>query len=302
LDTAVPLKVKVEVAGSEMVIDFSEISEQVPGSINSGESGAVAAARVAFKSLVAPYSPIDEGCFRPLKIIIPKGKILSATAPAPVGNWSRTLPTVIDLILKALAPAMPDRVAAGHKGDMGGYAFFGTDPKTGRRFLCQTIMGGGWGGRAHEDGENATVSMCQGDVQNAPVELQEIYYPVLIERQRLREDSGGAGKFRGGLGIEISVRVLCDAFTNINVERQRTAPWGLFGGECGATAKALVKQAPDDTGTWLTKKPNYPLKKNGSVTFFTAGGGGYGMVKERACELVDRDCRLGYVPERNTTR
>jgi N-methylhydantoinase B len=219
-----------------------------------------------------------------------------------VGNWSRTLPTVIDLILKALAPAMPDRVAAGHKGDMGGYAFFGTDPKTGRRFLCQTIMGGGWGGRAHEDGENATVSMCQGDVQNAPVELQEIYYPVLIERQRLREASGGAGKFRGGLGIEVSVRVLCDAFTNINVERQRTAPWGLFGGECGATAKALVKQAPDDRGTWLTKKPNYPLKKNGSVTFFTAGGGGYGMVKERTCALVDRDCRLGYVPETNTTR
>ena len=271
LNRAVPLKVKVEVADSEMVIDFSDISEQVPGSINSGESGAVAAARVAFKSLVAPYSPIDEGCFRPLKVIIPQGKILSATPPAPVGNWSRTLPTVIDLILKALAPAMPDKVAAGHKGDMGGYAFFGTDPKTGRRFLCQTIMGGGWGGRAHEDGENATVSMCQGDVQNAPVELQEIYYPVLIERQRLREGSGGAGKFRGGLGIEISVRVLCDAFTNINVERQRTAPWGLFDGENGATAKALVKQSPDDPGTWLTKKPNHPLKKDGSVTFFKIG-------------------------------
>ena len=92
-------------------------------------------------------------------------------------------------------------------------------------------MGGGWGGRPHEDGENATVSMCQGDVQNAPVELQEIYYPVLIERQQLREGSGGAGKFRGGLGIEVSVRVLCDASTNINVERQRTAPWGLFGGD-----------------------------------------------------------------------
>ena len=143
---------------------------------------------------------------------------------------------------------MPERVAAGHKGDMGGYAFFGVNPKTGRRFLCQTIMGGGWGGRAHEDGENATVSMCQGDVQNAPVELQEIYYPVLIERQQLREGSGGAGKFRGGFGIEVTVRVLCDASTNINVERQRTAPWGLFGGECGAKAKALVKQSPDDPG------------------------------------------------------
>ena len=98
--------------------------------------------------------------------------------------------------------------------------------------------------------------------------MQEIYYPVVIERQQLREGSGGAGKFRGGLGIEVTVRVLCDASTNINVERQRTAPWGLFDGECGEKAKALVKQATDDPGTWLTKKPNYPLKQGGSVTFF----------------------------------
>jgi N-methylhydantoinase B len=294
-DKPVPLKVQVEVAGGEMVIDFSDISEQVAGSINSGKSGAVAAARVAFKSLVAPYSPIDEGCFRALKVVIPEGKILSATPPSPVSNWSRTLPTVIDLILKALAPALPDRVAAGHKGDMGGYAFFGTDPKTGRRFLCQTIMGGGWGGRPYEDGENATVSMCQGDVQNAPVELQEIYYPVVIERQQLREGSGGAGKFRGGLGIEVSVRVLCDAYTNINVERQRTAPWGLFDGECGEKAKALIKQSPDDPGVWLTKKPNYPLKRGGSVTFYTAGGGGYGAADERPREMIERDERLGYM-------
>jgi len=294
LNQPVPLKVKIEIVGSEMTIDFSEVSDQVQGSINSGESGAVAAARVAFKSLVSPFSPIDEGCFRPLKIVIPTGKILSATPPAPVGNWSRTLPTVVDLILKALALAMPHKVAAGHKGDMGGYAFFGTDPRTGRRFLCQTIMGGGWGGRAHEDGENATVSICQGDVQNAPVELQEIYYPVLVEHHRLREGSGGAGKFRGGLGVEISVRVLCDAFTNINVERQRTSPWGLFGGSCGDSAKAWVKQAPDDPGTWLTKRPNYPLKQGGSVTFFTAGGGGYGHASERSLELIERDRRLGY--------
>ena len=296
LDRTVPLKVKVAVTGSEITIDFSEISEQVKGSINAGESGAVAAARVAFKSLISPFSPIDEGCFRPLKVVIPSGKILSATPPAPVGNWSRTLPTVVDLILRALAPAIPDKVAAGHKGDMGGYAFFGNDPRTGRRFLCQTIMGGGWGGRPREDGENATVSICQGDVQNAPVELQELYYPVLIEHHRLREGSGGAGKFRGGLGIEIAVRVLCDAFANINVERTRTPPWGLFGGESGEAAKALVKQDGSDKGSWLTKRPNYPLKKGGSVTFMTAGGGGYGPVSERPRELIERDRSLGYLP------
>ncbi len=294
-DKPVLLKVQVEVRGGEMIIDFSGISDQVPGSINSGESGAVAAARVAFKSLVSAFSPIDEGCFRPLKVVIPKGKILSATPPAPVGNWSRTLPTVIDLILKALAPALPAKIAAGHKGDMGGYAFFGVNPNTGRRFLCQTIMGGGWGGRPHEDGENATVSMCQGDVQNAPVELQEIYYPVLIERQKLREGSGGAGKFRGGLGLEISVRVLCDAYTNINVERQRSAPWGMYGGDPGLTAKALVKPTPDSEGIWLTKKPGYPLKAGGSVTFYTAGGGGYGRPAERPRGLIARDRKHGYI-------
>jgi N-methylhydantoinase B len=118
---------------------------------------------------------------------------------------------------------------------------------------------------------------------------------VLIERQQLREGSGGAGKYRGGLGIEVTVRVLCDAATNINVERQRTAPWGIFNGACGAKAQALVKQSPDDPGVWLTKKPNYPLKPGGSVTFFTAGGGGYGTAHERARALIERDERMGYV-------
>jgi len=296
LNRPVPLKVKVIVDGEEMTIDFSEISGQVPGSINSGESGAVAAARVAFKCLVSPFSPIDEGCFRALKVVIPPGKILSATPPAPVGNWSRTLPTVIDLIFKALAPALPDKIAAGHKGDMGGYAFFGNDPRTGRRYLCQTIMGGGWGARASEDGQNATVSMCQGDVQNAPVELQELYYPVLVEQHRLREGSGGAGKFRGGLGIEITVKTLCDCMVNINVERTRTPPWGLFGGDGGAAAKALVKQSPEEAGAWMTKRPNLPLKKGGSVTFFTAGGGGFGGSTQRPPELMERDRSLGYMP------
>ena len=136
---------------------------------------------------------------------------------------------------------MPHKVAAGHKGDMGGYAFFGTDPGTRRPFLAKPSWAGA-GAEGHEDGENATVSICQGDVQNAPIELQELYYPVMIEQHRLREGSGGAGKFRGGLGIEITVRTLCDASVNINVERTLTPPWGLFGGQCGEPAKALVKQ------------------------------------------------------------
>jgi N-methylhydantoinase B len=129
--------------------------------------------------------------------------------------------------------------------------------------------------------------------------MQESYYPVLVECQRLREGSGGAGKFRGGLGLEVSVRVLCDASTNINVERQRAAPWGLFGGEAGWTAKALVKQSHDDDGIWLTKKPGHPLRAGGSVTFYTAGGGGYGPSSDRPRDLTKRDRELGYVMPSN---
>jgi N-methylhydantoinase B len=302
LSRPVRLKVKVEIVGEEMTIDFSEISDQVTGSINSGESGAVAAARVAFKSLVSPFSSIDEGCFRPLRVVIPPGKLLSAMPPAGVGNWSRTLPTVVDLILTALASALPEKVPAAHKGDMGGYALHGIDPRTGRRFLCQSIMGGGWGGRPHEDGGNATVSVCQGDVQNAPVELQELYYPVLVEFHRLREGSGGAGKFRGGLGIEIALRLLCDGHANINIERTLYPPWGIFGGESGEPARALVRQGPEDPGSWITKAPNYPVKRGGVVTFFTAGGGGYGSPAERSPALIERDQRQGYLPSGNPSQ
>jgi N-methylhydantoinase B len=160
LERRVPLRVKVEISGDQMTVDFSKMSDQVQGAINSGFSGAIAAARVAFKSLISPITPIDEGCFRPLRVIIPPGKLLSAEPPAAVGNWSRTLPTVVDLILTALSSAIPNRIPAAHMGYLGAYAFHGTHPRTRKRFLCQGVLGGGWGGRPHEDGENASVSVC----------------------------------------------------------------------------------------------------------------------------------------------
>jgi N-methylhydantoinase B len=132
-------------------------------------------------------------------------------------------------------------------------------------------MGGGWGGRAYEDGENATVSMCQGDVQNAPVEMQEIYYPVLVEHHRLREGSGGAGKFRGGLGIEIACA--CSRSAYQHQYRAPNAAWGFL------AASAAPPSAGETVagGSWRLayQKPNYPLKKRQRYVLY-AGGGGYG--------------------------
>jgi len=294
IDTRLRVKVTVIVDGPKMTIDYSEMNEQVPSPLNSGYSGGLAAARVAFKALTMPDAPVNEGCFRPLALISPEGTMLNARPPAALGLWSIALPTVIDTILKALATAMPERIPAAHKGDMGGCSFYGYRKDTGTRFVLMNIFGGGWGGRPHEDGESASVSICQGDVRNTPVELQEIHYPFVLECHRLRSDSGGPGKYRGGLGIEIRYRALEECTVNINLERTIDPPWGVNGGESGAVNRCVISRANGEERE-VKKESNVPLAAGDAVTFLTAGGGGYGDPRERARELVERDLALGYV-------
>src|SRR5215471_9679713 len=183
----VPIHAKVTIAKGAMTIDLSGCSRERRAAIN---SRTLAGARVAYKALTGPLDPVNEGSFRALKVIIPEGNIMMARFPAPMSTWSMIVPMVVDTIVKALAPAMPDRVPAGHHGLLGGaIVFFGLHPKTRRRFVIQSIEGGGWGGRPYEDGESASVSVCQGDVRNGPIESIELKCPVLIEARELRCDS-----------------------------------------------------------------------------------------------------------------
>ena len=293
LDLKLLIKVKVIIDGERMIIDFSEMNDQVPGPLNSGYSGGLAAARIAFKNVTQPQAPVNEGCFRALEMILPEGKLLNARHPAALGLYSIPLPTVIDTILKALAPALPDKIPAAHKGDMGGCSISGFRPD-GQRFLLMNIFGGGWGGRPQEDGESASVSICQGDVRNAPVELQEIQYPFLIEKFALRTDSGGAGQHRGGLGVELTYRALQSASANVNCERTKDPPWGLNGGKPGATNEALLKRA-NGSEQKLLKATGVPLEKDDRLIFRTAGGGGWGDPKQRDKKEIAEDVRLGFV-------
>ena len=294
LDKPLRIKVKVIVKGSDMTVDFTEMQKQVASPLNSGRSGGIAAARVAFKALTSPDLDVNEGCFRPLEVILPEGTMLSAKPPAALGLWSIPLPTVIDTILKALAPAIPDRIPAAHKGDMGGCSFFGFRETDGSRFLLLNIFGGGWGGRPQEDGESASVSICQGDVRNTPIELQEIKYPFLIEQHALRPDSGGPGRYRGGLGIALTYRCLQACKANINFERITVPPWGLHGGKDGAFNLAIITRTNGDEAK-VFKETEIELKAGDRVTFLTAGGGGYGEPSERRPEDVERDHAEGFV-------
>jgi N-methylhydantoinase B len=297
LDKPLHIKVTVEISGTTFKVDFSEMEPQVSGPLNSGRSGGIAAARVAFKALTSPNLDVNEGCFRPLDVELPEGTMLSAKHPAALGLWSIALPTVIDTILKALAPAIPKMIPAAHKGDMGGCSFFGAR-EDGSRFLLLNIFGGGWGGRPHEDGESSSVSVCQGDVRNTPVELQEMKYPFLIETHALRNDSGGAGKYRGGLGTVLSYRSLQDCKANINFDRTITAPWGLHGGKSAATNQAIIQRA-DGSEMIVYKATEIQIRAGEVVTFKTAGGGGYGNPADRDPALVREDVLMGFVSTEN---
>ncbi len=286
-DERVPIRVKVTVDRGAMTIDLSGTSSERKAAIN---SRTYAGARVAYKALTRPLEPVNEGSFRALKVIIPEGNIMMARYPAPMSGWSAIVPTVVDTIVKALAGAMPDRVPAGHHGLLGGaVVFFGVHPKTKRRFVVQSIEGGGWGGRPAEDGESGTVSVCQGDVRNGSIEGIELKCPVLVESRGLRTDSGGAGKHRGGLGIDMRVRNLVEGRWNFeHTRREQCPPWGIWGGKAGTYGDFLLR-LPGENDFRSMAASHYPVPVQSEVIVRTGGGGGWGDPLERDAAVVRAD-------------
>jgi N-methylhydantoinase B len=243
-----------------------------------------------------PVDPVNEGSFSALHIIIPEGNFMMAKYPAVMCGWSLPIPTVVDTILKALAPAIPDKIPAGHLGVLGGtIVFFGYDPQKRKNFVVQSIEGGGWGGRPFEDGEAASVSICQGDVRNAPIENIELKCPVIVEERVLRQDSGGAGKFRGGLGLDSKVRNLVEGRWNLlQTGRRNCPPWGLWEGKPGAVSDFLLR-LPEQSDWQSVDVALHPVPGNSGVIIRTAGGGGWGNPLERDPEKVRMDVLEGFV-------
>jgi N-methylhydantoinase B len=294
----VPIRVRVEVAGDEMTIDLTNIARQVRGFYNSGPSTAFGCAQMAYKCVTSPTDyPINDGAFRSLKVISTKGTIVSAIRPAPMRLWMTYPMTVVDTVFKALAPAIPDRVIAGHHADLLTSPFHGINPRTSEFFIANWgPLGGGWGAKRSEDGMSATVSMNDGDTHNSPIEQAEAKYPVLVEHYRLAQDSGGAGRYRGGLGIDRVVRARSPMTVNTQVDRAHCKPWGLDGGLEGAGNQVSIRLG----GKWKEDFPNAKvlvaqLAGGDAYRMRSGGGGGYGDPRERPAADVAEDVRQGYV-------
>jgi N-methylhydantoinase B len=294
LDQPVAVGVRVRIEGEHITVDFSEVSEQRPGPFNAGRNGgAVAAARIAIKYLFSPGEPVNEGDFRALTVEIPDGKFISATGTTALGSSGNMIPTVVDTVLHALADAFPGRVAAAHHGTYGVHAFHGNSPHTGRQFYNLDTICGGWGASAQMDGYGPSRSNAHGDTSNVPVEMQEAFCPYLFESYSMRPDSGGPGRFRGGLGVEKMYRITAPCQLNLKIERTKCPPWGLRGGKPGTVSDVEIRRVGGDVLRVL--KGNHLLGPGDVVVVLTAGGGGFGPPWEREAWRVVDDVRLGYV-------
>jgi N-methylhydantoinase B len=293
-EDSVPIRVKVTVAGDEMIVDFTGLAEERPGNINSGYfGGGMTAARVAFKYLIMPREPANEGIYRALKLILPEGKILSARPTAPMAGYPFPLPTVIDAIICALQTALPERATGAHFGTHSSFTIYGKRAD-GSSFLAHDSGHGGWGAGSYHDGAGPFRTMAHGDTRLIPMELQETILPFRIESLSLREDSGGAGKFRGGLGFRKKYVILAPCFISTNVDRTKSPPWGVQGGKDAKPGCVTVHKAAGGSEI-VSKVRNYPVQPGDVVVLETGGGGGWGRPEERSPDSVQRDVRRGYV-------
>jgi 5-oxoprolinase (ATP-hydrolysing)/N-methylhydantoinase B len=304
----VTFHVVVTVAGDRLVVDWTGSDPQVRGPINATYGVTAGAVYNAIFHLTDPGIPKNSGAYRPIHIIAPPGTVVNVVYPGPsVGGNTETHPKLADMVVAALAPALPERVAAAEGGSACNFLFGGVHPKTGDFYANYHLEGGGWGATSYDDGNDAII-VKNGNCRNTPVEIFETRYPLRTIQYSLIPDSGGAGRMRGGLGTRRVLRVEEGAEVTVNALFDRTKPgfgaWGLFGGHPGGRSAILVRRRGEEEfrtfqevfGTVSPSKfTNIRLEPGDEVLIDSPGGGGYGDPRERPRELVARDLEEGFV-------
>ncbi len=292
----IELRVKLTIREDEIIVDYSGTSKQVDEPINAVYGVTVAATVFALKSTIDPEMPMNQGFFKPVSIYAPEGSLLNPVKPAPVGGGNvETSQRIADVVFMALSKALPDKVPAASCGTMSnimvggkGWAFYETNAcGSGARPCCDGVDG------VHTNMTNTL---------NTPIEVIEREYPILFKTYELRPDSGGPGKYRGGLGLIRSFTVLEDgAIITVFAERGMTRPWGLRGGKPGREFKAVLVGNKGETRL-LKPKETIKLNRGDTIAIYTPGGGGYGDPCERDRELIEQDLLDGKITRTNAIK
>lgn len=257
-------------------VDFTGSSPQVAGSINAVEAIAYSACFYVFRCLLQEHVPAAAGLMRPVRMIAPTGTIVNARPPAAVaGGNVETSQRIVDVLLRALAQALPDRVPAGSSGTMNNLTIGGIDERGGEPFAYYETVAGGMGARPDRPGVSGVHTHMTNSL-NTPAEALEYAYPLRVTRYSLRKASGGAGKFHGGDGIVREVELLSDAEVTLLADRRSRGPYGLQGGKDGAAGRTEIIHN-DGARDQLPGKCSVRLKKGERVRIESPGGGGWGM-------------------------
>ncbi|MGB7913331.1 MAG: hydantoinase B/oxoprolinase family protein [Desulfobaccales bacterium] len=270
----IAIRLKMRVAGDRATLDFSESDPQVAGSVNAVRAITLSAVLYVFRSLIREDVPTNAGILRPLEIITKPGTIVDARFPAAVaGGNVETSQRIVDVLLGALAAALPDIIPAASQGTMNNVAIGGVDPRTGNPFAYYETLGGGCGATAGNHGESAMHSHMTSTL-NTPIEALEFAYPLQVTEYSIRKGSGGKGRFDGGDGLVREIRLLSDAEVTVLSERRTNAPYGLAGGAPGQPGKnTLIKKGQTQV---MPGKFSVRLLAGDLVRIETPGGGGYG--------------------------
>ena len=289
----IPIRLKATVAGDRIRFDFAGTSPQVTGNINVTMNATVAACVFGLQAMLDPDCPNNQGVIDVAEVSAPEGSLLNAGFPAPVAARAHTCQRIIDVVIGALAPAMPERAIGASNGANTTAVFSGTDPRTGQGYVYLETLGGGHGARATKDGKDG-VQVNITNTSNLPVEAIEMEYPLMVEAYGLIPDSGGAGRWRGGMGLRRVVRPVgheCDF--NGAGERFTNPPWGIFGGRPGGMGRFAIARAEGSEETLETKPSGVRIGPADRIIIETPGAGGYGPPAERTAEDIARDREAG---------
>ena len=259
-----------------MTVDFTGSDPQVQGSVNAVKAITYSACFYVFRCLLAEDVPPTAGLMRPIEVIAPEGTVVNARPPAAVaGGNVETSQRIVDVLLRALAQAIPERIPAAASGTMNNLTIGGVDSRTDEPFAYYETIAGGMGARPSKPGVSGIHTHMTNSL-NTPAEALEYAYPLRVRQYSLRPGSGGEGKYRGGDGIIREIEVLTDAEVTLLSDRRQHGPYGLAGGKNGAPGKAMVIREDGSTKE-MPSKFNIRLRKGERIRIETPGGGGWGQ-------------------------
>ena len=269
-------RMTIDPEAASLRIDFTGSSPQVGGSVNAVRAITLSACFYILRCLLERDAPATAGILRPLTLITEPGSIVNARSPAPVaGGNVETSQRIVDVLLRALAKALPERVLAGSAGTMSNLTIGGVDPRSGEPFTYYETAAGGMGARPGLDGIGGVQTHMTNSL-NTPIEALEYAYPFRVRRYGYRAASGGEGQFRGGDGLMREIELLADAQVTLLAERRKFRPWGLAGGDDGAAGRATLFERSNFEGRELPGKCSLHAHAGDAIRIETPGGGGWG--------------------------